>query len=564
MEFVGPRLVHKDKDIAVGYYYVVGNTSGTAGTWTGTIPDLTAYYPGLTIAYKIGVAGASTTTLNINGIGAVTCRRNTGNLTTHLAAGTVVILVYDGTYFVWADYYTSDYYNLRSSYYDLVGTDPIYAYKVVAEGSDGALYPLTLESGTGTTKTVSTKSFKLGGKIRGYANSPTISAGSLHRYYLAEVAYINASYTFNSSSGFTAGKAVYLVGTVQSDGSFKLDNSGYTAFYTQTLPTTEDGKVYIHLGTMSTTTTSLRVDVDHPIFEYKDGKLRPYAGINNATTSVNGLMSYTDKSKLDGIANNANNYVHPTTAGNKHIPSGGAANQILKYSASGTAIWADPSSGPVAPQYAVKFESDFYAKKSSSTLYQPLNFSGYSLVSGTYDYGDYDAVHPGVYLLKSSSSGTSSGYSLYYSEQNYIQAYEKIEFIARLNYLTTTTMWFGRFDNYASTSAPANGVYFYLSPTTFRGQTSSTNYTDNHMAGIVSSAWYRFIIEVNSAKNSVTFSMYEMDGDLLWSESLSATFSSDLFPLFGAKAINVMMPVTATLASIDYASYSINTALNRV
>ena len=36
-------------------------------------------------------------------------------------------------------------------------------------------------------------------------------------------------------------------------------------------------------------------------------------------------------------------YVHPTTAGNKHIPSGGVTNNFLKYSASGTAIWATPS-----------------------------------------------------------------------------------------------------------------------------------------------------------------------------------------------------------------------------
>ena len=36
-------------------------------------------------------------------------------------------------------------------------------------------------------------------------------------------------------------------------------------------------------------------------------------------------------------------YVHPTTAGNKHIPSGGSAGQFLKYSSSGTAVWATPS-----------------------------------------------------------------------------------------------------------------------------------------------------------------------------------------------------------------------------
>lgn len=33
-------------------------------------------------------------------------------------------------------------------------------------------------------------------------------------------------------------------------------------------------------------------------------------------------------------------YTHPTTAGNKHIPSGGASGQFLKYSAAGTAAWA--------------------------------------------------------------------------------------------------------------------------------------------------------------------------------------------------------------------------------
>ena len=32
-------------------------------------------------------------------------------------------------------------------------------------------------------------------------------------------------------------------------------------------------------------------------------------------------------------------YTHPTTAGNKHIPSGGSSGQILRWSADGTAVW---------------------------------------------------------------------------------------------------------------------------------------------------------------------------------------------------------------------------------
>ena len=109
-----------------------------------------------------------------------------------------------------------------------------------------------------------------------------------------------------------------------------------------------------------------------------------------ATTSAPGHMSKTDKVKLDGLAtvatsgsyndlsnkptipaaydhpsshpasmitglatvatsgsyNDLSNkptipsaYTHPTTAGNKHIPSGGSSGQILRWSSSGTAVW---------------------------------------------------------------------------------------------------------------------------------------------------------------------------------------------------------------------------------
>ena len=36
-------------------------------------------------------------------------------------------------------------------------------------------------------------------------------------------------------------------------------------------------------------------------------------------------------------------YTHPTTAGNKHIPAGGASGNFLKYDSAGTAVWATPS-----------------------------------------------------------------------------------------------------------------------------------------------------------------------------------------------------------------------------
>ena len=107
--------------------------------------------------------------------------------------------------------------------------------------------------------------------------------------------------------------------------------------------------------------------------------------IPNATSNSAGAMSKEDKAKLDGLTSGDNSYthpsytaktsglynitvdglghvsaakavaksditalgipaqdttyVHPTTAGNKHIPSGGSSGQILRWSADGTAVW---------------------------------------------------------------------------------------------------------------------------------------------------------------------------------------------------------------------------------
>lgn len=71
----------------------------------------------------------------------------------------------------------------------------------------------------------------------------------------------------------------------------------------------------------------------------------PGATYNDATQSTHGLMSTSDKIKLDGIAYNANNYVHPTGTGYNHIPSGGSSGQVLGWVADGTAQWITPSGG---------------------------------------------------------------------------------------------------------------------------------------------------------------------------------------------------------------------------
>ena len=65
------------------------------------------------------------------------------------------------------------------------------------------------------------------------------------------------------------------------------------------------------------------------------------ANAEEATQSKAGLLSAADKKKLDGVEEGANKYTHPTGSGNKHIPSGGSAGQVLRWSDDGTAVWGE-------------------------------------------------------------------------------------------------------------------------------------------------------------------------------------------------------------------------------
>ena len=58
------------------------------------------------------------------------------------------------------------------------------------------------------------------------------------------------------------------------------------------------------------------------------------------TETTHGFMSFDDKVKLNGVENEANNYIHPATSGNKHIPEGGELGQVLVWADDGTAQWS--------------------------------------------------------------------------------------------------------------------------------------------------------------------------------------------------------------------------------
>ena len=114
---------------------------------------------------------------------------------------------------------------------------------------------------------------------------------------------------------------------------------------------------------------------------------------NDVTTSVHGLMTADDKVKLNGIATNANNYTHPTSSGNKHIPSGGSSGKVLRWSADGTAVWGD------VPSDAISITRAEYNKLLANKTYDPNKYY--------YVTDDFDSAT----IINDSASSTSTAYS---------------------------------------------------------------------------------------------------------------------------------------------------------
>ena len=79
---------------------------------------------------------------------------------------------------------------------------------------------------------------------------------------------MNLKYSTSGSYNLIIQQPIYLVGIINNDKStFKLDT---TQWWTQTLPTTKDGKIYIMLG-LAYDASSIYLQTDHPIF-YHNGK----------------------------------------------------------------------------------------------------------------------------------------------------------------------------------------------------------------------------------------------------------------------------------------------------
>ena len=104
---------------------------------------------------------------------------------------------------------------------------------------------------------------------------------------------------------------------------------------------------------------------------------------SDATQENHGLMPAADKKKLDGVEEGANKYVHPTSPGYKHIPSGGEETDMLIWSEDGTAAWATPSLTAASTQRGLLMQFKMGSDLVCSDLLKPATNA------------EFGVMHPG-------------------------------------------------------------------------------------------------------------------------------------------------------------------------
>lgn len=263
-------------------YGVVDDTS-TSTVYTATVAGITELKNGTCVMLRNGVAtSAAGFTVNVNGLGAKPVYNNMAAATADTTIFNVnytMLFVYDedrveGGCWVCYRGYNSDNntigYQLRTNSGTKPASDKGYRYRLWFTSADGTKWvPANTSTSTNATsaRTPNTRPIDPFGSIIYYSTNGTTNANAnLSATTQWEQYTLSLGYSFNTTGAalvLTYPAPVYIKCTPLANGSATLQG------YTQSLPSTNDGYIYIFLGT-AYNATNVELVPNHPVY-YHDG-----------------------------------------------------------------------------------------------------------------------------------------------------------------------------------------------------------------------------------------------------------------------------------------------------
>jgi hypothetical protein len=271
------------------------DSTSTATVMTATVPGITELRDGVCMWLRNGVvSSASGVTLNINGLGAKPLYSSlsaASRSTTIFSSAYTLLFIYNSTRVdggCWDVVYGIDTntntigYQLRTNSTTMPMTSIVYRYRLLFTSADGAhLVPANNSSSTNATssRTVCQTPIDPFGTIYYYGATASVAANAHPAVASLWTRYvITLGYSFNRTGAalaLTPNVPAYIKAAPQTDGSAIIDAD---TPYVQSLPTTEDGKIYIFLGVAAAATT-VEIQENHPVYCYRNGSIRKWTGL---------------------------------------------------------------------------------------------------------------------------------------------------------------------------------------------------------------------------------------------------------------------------------------------
>ena len=364
----------------------------TAGTysWTGTSTTISQLTDGMEIRYWLPFSvaggtvsgsysyydGSKTTTGTNTGVGlTLTLKDGTmteeipvyygsmSRLTSHYGYGNIIRMIYrenvrvnngNSTYYTvakgfWCDanYDTNSNYVQYSTAVTSGATNGVYQYSLIMRDTANTWVSIATTNGTGTSKSAYTGGLYYDKVL--YHSSGSNYASNKTTSTVYDSIGFDLRYSTNCGTTLTTRKPVYLVGTINNtDKRFYLDT---TQWWTQTVPTSADGKTYIYIGE-AYSSYQVWLATENKAYQYYNGRfitleeikdLEAMSWINStgqnaatiianwatdatsATTTINGGLIQTHTIQASHLATNAimsNNYQASQNAGSPYSVTG--------------------------------------------------------------------------------------------------------------------------------------------------------------------------------------------------------------------------------------------------